>query len=313
MARRKRLDIALDSVSPELETKSAFLPMKMMPIAEVAGETAARAALEEVAGEMTRAEEEGRVVRRLALGLLDVHHLSRDRMQVEGEDFEVLKASISDRGQQTPIEVVRLSAGRFGLISGFRRVLALKALGEDSVLALVRRAETAQAAYVAMIEENEVRADISFYERANIAVQAANAGVYPTPARAVKGLFAHAAPAKRSKILKFVTIRETLGKRLQHPAAIPEKLGLALAAAIEADRGVATRIGDALRKTPAADAAAERRVLERALKNPEKAGAGREDIAPGIALEAKAGRAVLSGPGVDAELVERLRGWLASG
>lgn len=312
MAKRKRLDLPLDSVSPGLETKSAFPPMRAMPIAEVAGDTAARAALQEVAGAMTRAEQEGRVVRRLEIGLIDTHHLNRDRMVMEEEDFEVLKVSLAERGQQTPVEVLPLGAGRFGLISGLRRVAALKALGEDSVLALVRRPETAQAAYVSMIEENEIRADLSFYERANIAVQAVGAGVFPTPARAVRGLFAHAPSAKRSKILKFVTIRETLGKRLQFPTAIPEKLGLALAAAIEADRGIATRIGDALRKTPPADAAAERRVLERALKTPREAGAGGEEIAPGVVLEARKGRAVLSGPGVDAALVGELQAWLAA-
>ena len=36
-----------------------------MPIADVAGDTAGRAALEEVAREMTEAEEEGRVVKKL--------------------------------------------------------------------------------------------------------------------------------------------------------------------------------------------------------------------------------------------------------
>jgi len=316
MAKRKRLDLPLDSVSPELETKSAFPPirppMKAMPIAEVAGETSARAALEEVATAMARAEDEGRLVKRLALSLIDTHHLNRDRMVMEEEAFEVLKTSIAERGQQTPVEVLPLSAGRFGLISGLRRIAALKALGQDSVLALVRRPETAEAAYVAMIEENEIRADLSFYERANIAVQAVGAGVYRDPRAAVRGLFSAAPAAKRSKILKFVTIREALGKRLQHPTAIPEKLGLALAAAIEADRAVATRIGDALRKTPPADAASERRVLERALKAPRDGAPGGEELAPGVWLETGRGRAVLLGPGVGAALVGDLRAWLAS-
>ena len=156
--------------------------------------------------------------------------------------------------------------GRFGLISGLRRVLALREMGVAEVLAFVRKPESPATSYVAMVEENEIRAGLSFYERANIAVQAVGAGVYPNVQTAVKGLFAHVAPAKRSKILRFVVLRDALGRRLSFPTAIPEKLGLALASAIEADAAAATRITDALRKTPPADAAAERRVLERALK-----------------------------------------------
>ena len=311
MAKRKRLDLPLDSVSPVLETKSAFPPAARMPIADVAGDTAARAALEEVANAMATAEGEGRVVKKIDLSLIDTQHLNRDRMVIDEDDFDALKASIAERGQQTPIEVLQVSGGRFGLISGLRRVLALKELGAGDVLALVRRPETAQDAYVAMIEENEIRADLSFFERANIAVQAVRAGVFPTPARAIKTLFAHAPSAKRSKILKFVVLCNALGKRLQYPAAIPEKLGLALAGAIEADPKAATRIGDALRRGGITDAASERSVLERALQGPRPAAPKGETIAPGVTLEARKGRVVLSGPGVDGDLAEALKEWLA--
>ena len=49
MARRKRLELPTDTFSPDLETQSAFPPRTRMPIADVAGDTAGRAALEEVA------------------------------------------------------------------------------------------------------------------------------------------------------------------------------------------------------------------------------------------------------------------------
>ena len=68
MAKRKRLELPTDTVSPDLETKSAFpAPRAKMPIADVAGEVAGRAALEEVAREMTAAEGEGRIVKKLPL------------------------------------------------------------------------------------------------------------------------------------------------------------------------------------------------------------------------------------------------------
>ena len=88
-----------------------------------------------------------------------------------------LMASLESRGQQTPIEVVELADGRFGLISGWRRLTALRQLqadegrgqGLDTVLALLRRPDTASDAYVSMVEENEIRTDLSHFERGRIA------------------------------------------------------------------------------------------------------------------------------------------------
>ena len=311
MAKRKRLELPAEAETGVLETKSAFSGMSRMPIAEVAGDTAARAALDEVSQAMAAAEAEGRMVRKLPIARIEANHLNRDRMVLDPEEMAVLKASIAARGQQTPVEVLQLPSGRFGLISGLRRLEALRALGATEVLAFVRKPEGAAASYVAMVEENEIRAGLSFYERANIAVQAVGAGVYPTPQAAVKGLFANVTSAKRSKILRFVVLRQTIGKALSFPAAIPEKLGLALANAIEADPKTATRIRDALRKTPPAEPAAERRVLERALKAPAGAAPAPDDVAPGITLKAARGRLTLSGKGVDAGFEAALRDWLA--
>ncbi len=86
---------------------------------------------------------------------------------------------------------------------------------------------------------------------------------------------------------------------------------MALAAAIEEDKRLATRINDALRKTPPADAAAERRVLERALKAPVARAGPPEEAAPGITLQASKGRVTLAGKGVDAGFEAALRGWIA--
>ena len=122
-------------------------------------------------------------------------------------------------------------------------------------------------------------------------------------------MFAHAPKAKRSKILKFVTIRESLGPSLRFPTAIPEHLGIALAAAIKADIKVATRIAEALKAAPPKDAAAERARLEAALKRPAAPGPDREELAPGLIFETRAGRAVLSGAQVDETFLEALRNW----
>ena len=310
MAKRKRLEVPA-GISPDLETKSALSPRARIPIAEVAGETAGRGSLEEVAREMTVAETEGRIAKKLPVDKIGLQHLSRDRMVLDPDDMEALKASIAARGQQTPIEVIRTGSS-YGLISGLRRIEALKALGETHVLALVKAPETSQAAYQAMVEENEIRANLSFYERANIVVAASGQGVYASPKKAISALFAHVPSARRSKIAKFVTLRETLGKSLSFPTAIPEKLGLALASAIEADSKVAARISDALRKTPPVDAAAERRTLERALKKQSPIAQEADSLAPGLEASFKAGRVVLSGPALTQDFCADLRHFLVS-
>ena len=313
MAKRKRLEVPAGPISGELETKSALnpAPKARMPIAEVAGDTAGRAALEEVAREMTAAEDQGRVIKTIAIDQIRLDELNRDRMVIDDDDMEVLTASLAERGQQTPIEVLGVSGGGYGLISGLRRVLALKALGETQVLALVRKPQNAQAAYVAMVEENEIRADLSFYERANIAVAATEQGVFGDEKKAVKVLFAHAPKARRSKILKFVTLRKTLGAALQFPTAIPEHLGVKLGQAIEADARLAAEICKALLKKTVQDAETERRILEAALKPPAPAKPAAEEIAPGLKLEQKAGRVVLSGKAVDPAFLKALRDWAA--
>ena len=313
MAKRKRLEVPSGPFSPELETKSAVpAPRARMPIADVAGDTAGRAALEEVAREMTAAEEEGRIVKKLPLSSIAIHHLARDRMVLDPDEMAALSASIAERGQQTPVEVVTLSGGRFGLISGLRRIEALRGLGASHALALVKRPEDSREAYRAMVEENEIRAGLSFYERANIAVAAVGQGIYGDVRAAVQGLFAHAPKAKRSKILNFVTIHQTFGGSLTFPTAVPEHLGLALAKAIAADKGCAGRISAALKADPPGDAAHERRILEAALRRPAAPGPVREEIAPGLRLERKAGRAVLSGKAVDDAFLAALRNWAIS-
>ena len=71
MAKRKRLELPSEADTAVLETKSAFSGMSRMPIAEVAGDTAVRAALEEVSGAMAAAEAEGRMVRKLPLDRIE--------------------------------------------------------------------------------------------------------------------------------------------------------------------------------------------------------------------------------------------------
>lgn len=339
MAKRKRLSPAAGfGGDPGTEEQMGYpfgvaptREVQTPPVARIAGDAATRAALDELADTLRTAREGGRMIVELPLDAVEVDHLTRDRLHFDAEDMAALKASLRARGQQTPIEVVALAQGRYGLISGARRMAALADLRTETgearfgqVLALIRPATDAPAAYLAMVEENEIRSPLSFYERARLAEEAARLGLYDSAGAAVKALFVHAPAAKRSKILNFVALHRGLGTALRFPEAIPEKLGLALAKLLETESGAGARLQAALQAAAPQDAAAERAVLETALagsvaKAPDSAPAASADpvpeaveIAPGLRLAARPGRALLTGKGVDAALLADLRAWLES-
>lgn len=321
MAKRKRLDPF--GALPAMEDPSEAAPAAMAaltrpPIADMAGAAAATAAMEEMAAALHAAREGGRLVLSLPLDQIEAGYLVRDRIASDPEEMAALVESLRARGQQTPIEVAQIGPDRYGLISGWRRLAALRQLAAEggktvSVLALLRKPDQASDAYVAMVEENEIRVGLSFYERARIAAKAVEAGVYPDDRAALRALFAAASRAKRSKIGSFLTVVRALDGALRFPEAIGERLGLQLAQALEADAGLTTRLR-ALLAQEAADAATEQQWLLRALAPAKSAVTetiSTEEPVPGLRLITHpSGKITLEGPRADADLRARLIGWL---
>lgn len=338
MAKRKRLTPARADFQPStvpdgaLETKSMFPPVQSTPpIAQVAGDTALQAAVDDLGAEIRAARAEGRLVQQVPLTAIEEAHLVRDRIAVDGDEMSALIESLRARGQQTPIEVVKLAEGRFGLISGWRRLTALKALyaetGDErfaTVQALLRRPENASDAYLSMVEENEIRVGLSYYERARIAARAAEQGVYPDEASALRGLFSTASRAKRSKIGSFIAIYHALDTDLQFAAAIPERLGLALSKALKEDRTLGNCIAQSLRSNPPKTAGTEARLLADLVtkveddKQPGKPTSDNSsdpaEIIGGIRIQhnERGRKLVLTGAQMDAAFIDRLKEWLKS-
>ena len=297
------------------------------PIAQMAGDAATAAALREVSAELQSARAEGRLVQQVPLTAIEVDHLLRDRIHHDDEDMAALRDSLRARGQQVPIDLVDLGSGRYGLISGWRRFMALSDLyaqtGEprfSQIKALLRRPDGSQDAYLAMVEENEIRVALGHYERARIAAKAAEAGVYPDVQAALRHLFASASRAKRSKIGTFVSVFRQLDSALHFPTVISERLGLALAAALEADATFAPRLVQKLEAAAPTTPEAEQAVLVSALRpaksDPRRSKATDMTLAPGIFMQvSSAGRGkqyTLSGPGLGANFEGRLVDWLKS-
>jgi len=306
-----------------------------VPIAQVAGDASVAAAFEAVRDELQTAQREGRMVLSLPLDAVKADYLIRDRLACDEGEMEALKQSLRARGQQTPIEVTDLGHGKYGLISGWRRLQALAALHKDSgglerfgkVQALLRLPADRPDAYISMLEENEVRANLSFYERARIVVLSVEAGVFDSDKKALQSLFSTASFAKRSKVKSFMPLVRALDSALRYPAQIPERLGLALSRAITDDPRLTDPLVDALKRDGATSAEHERTVLERYQNGAPSLGsdAGKTqrsaDSNSGknanfaqtvhdISINYKQGRIVLTGKGVDPNLSRDLTAWL---
>lgn len=265
------------------------------PIAQVVAEAAqaaepgetARRVEDAEAGRYREAEAKGLILKEIPLAEIDEAAMIRDRTVVDATDLAELRNSIDINGLRLPIEVFERStltpgeaqdptAPRYGLLSGYRRLLAMRELlgatGNTArfgtIKALLRAPETAGSAFAAMVEENEIRADLSPFERGRIAVVTAGQGVFASTEEAISTLFLQASKAKRSKIRSFALVFEELGDLLTFPDLLKEKQGLRLAAALR--NGGEAALRDALERATVANPDEEWPVLEPVVQRFEK-------------------------------------------
>ena len=255
MAKRRRLEApSADDLSRiEDEFRRETSPRPSAPIAQVAAETALQTSSESPdvrvarakdtvdAKRLREAEAAGLVLTEIPLDQIQAEAMIRDRSVLNESEMTELKISIRANGLRLPIEVFRLpegSAQPYGLLSGYRRLLAMRGLAElnpgefRTIKAVVRDQGGVDKAYTAMVEENEVRAPLTHYERGRIAVIAAQQGAFAHTEEAVEKLFASGSKAKRSKVRSFAAVFEELGDMLTHPEDLTERRGLQVAAAL---------------------------------------------------------------------------------
>ncbi len=255
MAKRRRLEApsADDLNRFEEEFRSETSPRPSAPIAQVAAESALQSSSEAAdvragrakdsadAARLRKAEAAGLVLVEIPLDQIHADAMIRDRSVLNESEMLELKISIRANGLRLPIEVFRLPEGSdqpFGLLSGYRRLLAVRGLADlnpgkyDTIKAVVRDQGGVDAAYTAMVEENEVRAPLTHYERGRIAVIAAQQGAFAHTEEAVEKLFGSGSKAKRSKVRSFAAVFEELGDMLVHPESLTERRGLQIAAAL---------------------------------------------------------------------------------
>lgn len=291
MARRRKLEAPSSADLSKLEEEfrsetSVEIPGRgLAPIAQVAADSAALsqpsstgdrtrlAHLEKREARLNEAESEGRLMVDLPVGDIDADAMVRDRTVLDAAEMLELRLSIAANGLRLPIEVferpgpIETGGPRYGLVSGYRRLMAVRELlgltEEDAyktIRSIVRPAAEADAAFVAMVEENEVRSELSHFERGRIAVLASQQGAFLNVEDAVNKLYATGSKAKRSKVRSFALIFEELGDMLEFPDALSEKRGLKLAQTLR--QGGEALLREALAKGVASTAEEEGALIE---------------------------------------------------
>lgn len=206
-------------------------------------------------------------LRLIPLEAIDESHLTRDRMDIDSAALEELKASIRANGLGSPIRVDQLDGARYGLNQGRRRLIAFRELHRETgdeafsrIPALVDAAGERDDAYRRMVDENLIRADISYAEMAMLAAAYSEESGRSIE-EAITTLYASASDSKRSHIAAFARLLAVLGDVIRFPTALPRNLGVALAAKIR-DREAAEAARAALLAQAAATAEDERSLLE---------------------------------------------------
>ena len=177
---------------------------------------------------------------RIPISQIETHHIPRDRTAVTKEATEELQNSILKNGLRMPIEVYETDTG-YALISGFRRLSAFEHLTEqglkgfEMIEATLRHPNSPQEAAAMMVEENEIRLNLSAWEKSNIVITATERGLFDTYDAAINALFPQAARQKRAKIRSIVTVIEHLDSLLIDPELWSEAKLLRLANAIAHD------------------------------------------------------------------------------
>jgi ParB family chromosome partitioning protein len=188
---------------------------------------------------------------------MDIHHiptdqildtaLLRDRSHLPEDALQDLVFSISRDGLRQPIELFELAEPpggfddihRYGLISGLRRLTAIRRLASwrangdfTTIPAFLRTPATIPEAMAQMIAENEIRENLSPWERGLTIVTAVNRGLFDSMDQAIVALHPTALKQKRNRLRNLALVAEELQGMFSTPETLTqsqmERLGAAL-------------------------------------------------------------------------------------
>ncbi len=211
----------------------------------------------------------------LPITSIDAEALPRDRFHVDEEALATLNRSILFDGLRQPIEVFPLEGDLpYGLISGYRRLsvyrtlAALRANGDYTTIpCFIRTPASIPAAMAAMVTENEVRTDVTPWEKATLILESVRLDYFATPDAALQTLYPHATPTNRSRLRAVVSVVEALGDILNDGPSYSLRQLLRISGALRA--GFAPLIEVALRESPEKSAATQWALMQNILTEAE--------------------------------------------
>ncbi len=173
----------------------------------------------------------------LALDNIDDYALIRDRSFINANDLAELKSSLHDSGLRLPIEVIPSRGERpYALLSGLRRITAWRELaaegGPTTIPALIRPEMDATDALAAVIEENEMRAPLSPWEKGRVIWLALDEGLFDNAKAATKALFPTATSVKASRLRAIADAVEEFNNVFAAPEFWTQRQCLRIAAAV---------------------------------------------------------------------------------
>lgn len=183
--------------------------------------------------------------------------LPRDRALSDPVALDDLIRSIAAIGLRQPIEVFGLMQTEdqphpYGLISGYRRLMACRALGHTTIQALCCNPADIPAALTAMVTENELRAQISPWEKGRLILRLVEDGTFADADKAVATLYPAASRQQRARLRGFHMVVDVLqNASLRTPEALSVARMDRLATALRLGGAEAIRATLAANATPA--------------------------------------------------------------
>ncbi|WP_127106138.1 ParB/RepB/Spo0J family partition protein [Pararhodobacter zhoushanensis] len=170
--------------------------------------------------------------------------LLRDRLTCDPEALAALQASIASEGLRQPVEVFPITGDTpWGLLAGHRRLQCLDALNRltpgswDTIPCVIRKPADIPQAMALMVSENEMRAQISPWEKGALLCEAVEFGLFDSIEAATDALYPTLTRQARSRLRGFGRVVEVLGDLMTHPHTLSSARMDRLAVAIRAGLG----------------------------------------------------------------------------
>jgi ParB family chromosome partitioning protein len=112
---------------------------------------------------------------------------------------------------------------RYGLISGFRRLSACRAQGHSMIPAFQRSPSSIPEAIADMVAENEVRIQITPWEKGRFSLATVNEGHSDTPDATVAALYPARSRQTRARLRSFALVAEAPEQDLSSPERLSSR------------------------------------------------------------------------------------------